>query len=82
VNAADGSDKKNLSNNGSSVNDSSPTFSPDSKKVAYLSYGVQTSNSQGDNEIYRMNALDGLGKKNLSNDAGYDYYTDWGVQGM
>lgn len=82
VNAADGSGQKNLSNNGSSVGDSSPTFSPDSKKVAYLSYGKQTSNPEGDYEIYRMNALDGLGKKNLSNDAGYDYYPDWGVQGI
>jgi hypothetical protein len=29
-----------------------------------------------------MNATDGSGQKNLSNDAGYDYYTDWGVQAM
>jgi Tol biopolymer transport system component len=82
MSALDGSGKRNLSNNGSSVNDSSPTFSPDSKKVAYLSSGKQTSNPEGDYEVYRMNTLDGLGKKNLSNDAGYDYYTDWGVQGM
>jgi len=29
-----------------------------------------------------MNILDGSGKKNLTNDAGYYYNPDWGVQGM
>jgi hypothetical protein len=29
-----------------------------------------------------MNALDGLGKKNLTNDAEHDFYPDWGVRVM
>ena len=58
------------------------TINPDGTKVVYLSSGVQASNSQGDLEVYRMNILDGSGKKNLTNDAGYDYNPDWGVQAM
>src|ERR671910_1826977 len=45
--------------------DFGPALSPDKTKVAYVSYGVQTSNPQGDNEVYVMNASDGKGKKNL-----------------
>ena len=82
MSATDGTGKKNLSNNGSGVNDNNPVFSPDGTKVAYTSSGNQTSNLEGDYEIYRMNTLDGLGKKNLSNNAVYDYYPDWGRQGM
>jgi Tol biopolymer transport system component len=67
MSALDGTTKKNLSNNGAAVVDSGPVFSPDGTKIAYRSYGAQTSNPQGDQEIYRMNALDGKGKKNLSN---------------
>ena len=67
MSALDGKGKKNLSNNGIGVTDVSPVFSPDGQKIAYHSYGAQTSNPQGDTDIYRMNALDGLGKKNLSN---------------
>ena len=67
MNTLDGTGKKNLTNNGSGVNDFAPVFSPDGRKVAYESCGNQTSNPEGDNEIYRMNALDGSGKKNLSN---------------
>ena len=81
MNASDGKGKKTLSNNGS-VYDYGPAFSPDGTKVVYLSSGVQASNSQGDLEVYRMNILDGSGKKNLTNDAGYDYNPDWGVQAM
>jgi hypothetical protein len=29
-----------------------------------------------------MNALDGLGKKNVTNDTAYDYFPDWGRQAM
>jgi Tol biopolymer transport system component len=82
MSALDGSSKKNLSNNGTSVNDYLPIFSPDSKKVAYTSDGVQTSNPQGDEEIYRMNTLDGSSKKNLSNNAEIDGAPDWGRQAM
>ena len=67
INALDGSGKRNLSNNGLYVEDTSATFSPDGTKVLYESHGAQTSNLDGDPEIYRMNALDGKGKKNLSN---------------
>jgi TolB protein len=92
VNTLDGSGKKNLSNNGPEVDDTSPTFSPDGTKIAYTSRGAQTSNSGGDQEIYRMNTLDGTGKKNLTNndvnDSNPDFspdgqkiaYQSWGVQ--
>ena len=70
VNALDGTGKKNLSNNGLGVYDYLPTFSPDGTKIAYTSFGAQTSNPEGDEEIYRMSALDGTGKKNLSNNGG------------
>jgi Tol biopolymer transport system component len=69
INALDGSGKRNLTNNGLYVEDTSATFSPDGAKVLYESYGAQTSNLEGDAEIYRMNTLDGKGKKNLSNTA-------------
>jgi Tol biopolymer transport system component len=92
VNTLDGSGKKNLSNSGPEVDDTSPIFSPDGTKIAYTSRGVQTSNSGGDQEIYRMNTLDGTGKKNVTNnginDSGPDFspdgqkfaYQSWGVQ--
>jgi TolB protein len=92
VNTLDGSGKKNLSNSGPEVDDTSPTFSPDGTKIAYTSRGIQTSNSGGDQEIYRMNTLDGTGKKNVTNnginDSGPDFspdgqkfaYQSWGVQ--
>ena len=84
MNALDGSGKKNLSNNGSGVHDKFPVFSPDGAKIAYESFGKQTSNSQGDREVYRMNTLDGSGKKNLSNNGldAYDELPDWGRQAM
>ena len=81
MNASDRSDKKNLSNN-VNVTDGAPVFSPDGTKIAYTSDGDSTSNQEGDSEVYRVNILDGSGKKNLTNDAGYDYNPDWGVQGM
>ena len=66
MNASDGKGKKNLSNNGSGVYDYYPVFSPGGKRIAYQSNGVQTSNPEGDYEIYLMRALDGSAKKNLS----------------
>jgi TolB protein len=76
MNALDGTGKKNLSNNGADVNDYTPVFSPSGKRIAYTSDGAQPSNLEGDNEVYIMNALDGSGKKNLSDSADgvYDYY--------
>jgi Tol biopolymer transport system component len=67
INALDGSGKRNLSNNGLYIEDTSATFSPDGTKVLYESHGAQTSNLEGDAEVYRLNTLDGKGKKNLSN---------------
>jgi Tol biopolymer transport system component len=82
MNASDGRGKKNLSNNGTAVSDYDPVFSPGGKKIAYSNYGKQASNLEGDYEIYVMNALDGTGKKNLSNNgvevAGSDPVVDYG----
>jgi Tol biopolymer transport system component len=69
VNATDGGAKKNLTNNGSGVEDSEAVFSPGGKRIAYTSEGVQNSNPGGDYEVYRMSALDGSGKKNLTDNA-------------
>ena len=80
MNVLDGTGKKNLTNNGGLINDFYPILSPDGKKVAYITEGKQTSNSQGDSEVYVLNALDGLGKKNLTNNAEYDELSDWGRQ--
>jgi Tol biopolymer transport system component len=79
MNALDGTAKKNLTDNGADVYDTYPHFSPDGKRIAYESEGIQTSNPEGDNEVYRMNALDGTGKKNLSNtdSSVRDYYGDF-----
>ena len=85
MNAADGSGQMNLSNNGDGVTDYGqpdllsrrPRRSPTTSART-----IQTSNPEGDSEIYRMNTLDGLGKKNLSNNAVYDYNPDWGRQAM
>ena len=82
VNTMDGSGKKNLSNNGPEVDDTFPTFSPDGTKIAYTSRGVQTSNSGGDQEIYRMNTLDGTGKKNLTRDDVNDSHPDFSPDGQ
>ena len=82
VNVLDGTGRKNLTNNGSGINDHEPDFSPDGTKIAYESYGKQTSNPEGDDEVYRMNALDGLGKKNLSNNGAVgDYDPDFSPDG-
>jgi Tol biopolymer transport system component len=72
MNASDGTAKKNLSNNGSGVNDVYPVFSPGGKRIAYESSGQQTSNLEGDHEVYRMSALDGSVQKNLTNNAATD----------
>ena len=82
VNTLDGKGKKNLSNNGPEVDDTSPTFSPGGTKIAYTSRGAQTSNSGGDQEIYRMNALDGTGKKNLTSDDANDSQPDFSPDGQ
>ena len=76
MSALDGKGKKNLTNNGADVHDEFPHFSPGGGKIAYESRGIQNSNPQGDDEVYAMNALDGTGKKNLSNNGAGVYDTD------
>jgi Tol biopolymer transport system component len=80
LNASDGKGKKNLTNNEGGVTDASPDFSPDGTKIVYESYGTQTTNAEGDDEVYRMKTLDGTGKKNLTDNQASDYLPDWGVQ--
>ncbi len=80
LDASDGTGKRNLSSNGDGVSDAYPIFSPDGTRIVYESYGAQTSNPEGDEEVYRMKALDGTGKKNLTNNQADDYSPDWGVQ--
>ena len=82
MSATDGTAKKNLTNNGGTADDYYPLYSPDGKKVAYQSSGKQTSNPEGDKEVYSMNALDGSSKKNLSNNGANDYDPDWGRRAM
>jgi Tol biopolymer transport system component len=72
MNASDGTSKKNLTHNGDGLDEGCAVFSPDGKTIAYESEGFQTYNSEGDKEIYRMNALDGTGKKNLTDNAAID----------
>jgi Tol biopolymer transport system component len=54
------------------VDDFGPILSPDGTRVVYASHGVQPSNPEGDWEVYAMNASDGKGKKNLTNNATFD----------
>ena len=81
---SDGSNQKNLTNNGWDTSDRTPTFSPDGQRVLYKSQGVQTSNPEGDDEVYAMSASDGTGKKNLTNTgAGVDeFFSDFSPDGQ
>ncbi len=78
VNTRDGSGIKNLTANGRGVDDYGPAFSPGSKRITYTSFGEQTSNPEGDNEIYLMSAVDGSGKKNLTDNGVADDGTNPG----
>jgi Tol biopolymer transport system component len=82
MNALNGSGKKILSNSGLGVDDYSSVFSPGSTRVSHESYGIQTSNPEGDWEVYRVNVPDGSGKRNLTNngDRVFDDSPEWGVQ--
>jgi Tol biopolymer transport system component len=82
MNASDGSGQANLTYNGIDVNDYEADFSPNGTKIAYQSYGVQGTNSEGDSEVYVVNASDGTGQKNLSNNGTgvHDFAPDWGRQ--
>src|SRR5829696_7821037 len=63
----DGTGQKNLTHNGAGIDDTFAAFSPDGKTIAYETSGHQMYNPEEDKEIYRMSALDGTGKKNLTN---------------
>jgi TolB protein len=78
MNVSDGSGKKNLTNNGTGVNEWYGAFSPDGQKILYVSRGVQASNPEGENDYYLMNASDGSAKKNLTNNTSTEGYFDWG----
>ena len=60
------------------VFDSRPMLSPDGQKILYHSQGAHPSNPEGDQEVYVMNASDGSGKKNLTNNNVRDFYAEWG----
>jgi Tol biopolymer transport system component len=64
---SDGSNQKNLTNNGDLVHEVGFSFSPDGQKIAYTSEGPQPSNPEGEPEVYVMNASDGSGQTNLTN---------------
>jgi Tol biopolymer transport system component len=70
---SDGNKRKNLTNNGLDADGFGANdwthyaeFSADGQKILYASHGVQTSNPEGDFEIYAMNLSDGTAKKNLT----------------
>jgi Tol biopolymer transport system component len=75
MNSSDGSGQINLTDNRGILNERHAQFSPDGRKIAYTSEGEQESNPQADQDIYVMNALDGSGKTNLSNN-GADVYEE------
>ena len=78
MNSLDGSGQKNLTNSGWGLTEFNPEFSPDGQKIVYTSDGVQTSNPQGELELYAMNASDGSNFKNLTNNTARDFYAEWG----
>lgn len=60
---ADGKNERNLTNNG--AQDTSPSWSPDGRKIAFLS------DRDGNSEIYVMDA-NGKNERNLTNHAAND----------
>jgi Tol biopolymer transport system component len=72
MNSVDGTGQTNLTGNDANANDSIPVFSPDGMTISYVSAGAQVSNPEGDFEVYRMNALDGSGQTNLTNNLATD----------
>jgi hypothetical protein len=54
-------------------------FSPDDQKLVYQSEGAQTSNPEGDDEVYFIIA-DGSNQKNLSNNTANNLSPNWEVK--
>jgi len=65
---ADGADQRNVTNTAGGISDFDAALSSDGRTVAYVSAGVQSSNPEGDDEIYAINA-DGSGRRNLTDTA-------------
>jgi TolB protein len=61
----DGTDRKQLTNN--STYDTSPAYSPDGKKIAFVSQREGQVSGVHREQIYTMNAADGTDQKNLTN---------------
>ena len=78
MNSLDGTGQKNLTNSGWGLTEFTPDFSPDGQKIVYTAEGVQSSNPQGELELYAMNASDGSNNKNLTNNNALDFYAEWG----
>jgi Tol biopolymer transport system component len=76
----DGTGLKQITHN--TTGDVAPAFSPDGTKIAYYSVGDPISNPEGDTEIYRMNTLEGTGKKNLTSDDANDSHPDFSPDGQ
>jgi Ca2+-binding RTX toxin-like protein len=79
---SDGSDSQNLTDTSGSIEDLQPDFSPSSKKIVYKSFGAQSSNPEGDDEIYLMNS-DGTDQQNLTDTTGstLDFDPDFSPSG-
>jgi Tol biopolymer transport system component len=79
----DGAERRNITNTTGGISDFDATLSPDGQTVAYVSAGVQSSNPEGDNEIYTVNA-DGSRQKNLTDTANgvQDEFPDFAPDGM
>lgn len=68
---ADGSGQKQLT---AKQNDQRPRWSPDGNKITFSRH---LSNRRNYYEIYVMNAADGTGQRNLTNNPAGDLYSDW-----
>jgi hypothetical protein len=64
------------------IDDVGPVLSPEGTRVAHNSFGKQTSNPQGDDEVYRANTLDGSAKKDLSNSGDGPDHANTGANGL